>query len=91
MESLQMLEQGMAACVKNAEKNFVPGFIVYWKIKRCMELGEKSKEYVERRAGASERCLPYWFDGYKFLLLILSRLHFTIKKIVTIFDQNDTF
>ena len=26
--------------------------------KRCMELGKRSKEYVEGQAGASERCLP---------------------------------
>ena len=25
---------------------------------RCMELGKRSKEYVEGQAGASERCLP---------------------------------
>ena len=58
MESLQMLEQGLAACVKNSDEfqswlNSMLGDHT-----RCMELGKRSKEYVEGQAGASERCLP---------------------------------
>ena len=58
MESLQMLEQGLAACVKNAEEFRSWIYSLLEDRKRCMELGEKSKEYIEGQAGASERCLP---------------------------------
>jgi len=58
MESLQMLEQGLAACVRNAEEfqSWIHNLLE--DRKHCMELGKKSKEFVEGQAGASERCLP---------------------------------
>ena len=58
MESLQMLEQGLATCINNSDEfqswlNSMLGDRM-----RCMDLGKRSKEYVEGQAGASERCLP---------------------------------
>jgi 3-deoxy-D-manno-octulosonic-acid transferase len=58
MESLQMLEQGLAECVKNAEEFQSWLYNLLDNPKRCLDLGKKSKEYVEGQAGASERCLP---------------------------------
>ena len=58
MESIHMLEQGLAACVKNAEEFQSWLFNLLDNPKRCLELGKKSKEYIEGQAGASERCLP---------------------------------
>ena len=56
MESLQMLEQGLAACVKNADEFNSWLFNLLDDRKRCKELGEQSRDYVEGQAGASERC-----------------------------------
>ena len=58
MESLQMLEQGLAACVKNADEFHSWLFNLLGDRKSCKELGKQSREYVEGQAGASERCLP---------------------------------
>ena len=58
MESLHMLEQGLAACLKNAEEFQSWLYNLLDNPKRRLELGKKSKEYVEGQAGASERCLP---------------------------------
>ena len=58
MESLKMLEQGLAACVKNSDEFQSWLNSMLDDRKRCMELGKRSKEYVEGQAGASERCLP---------------------------------
>ena len=58
MESLQMLEQGLAACVKNSDEFQSWLNSMLSDRTRCMELGKRSKEYVEGQAGASERCLP---------------------------------
>ena len=58
IESLQMLEQGLATCVNNSDefKSWLNSMLD--NRKRCMELGKRSKKYVEGQAGASERCLP---------------------------------
>ena len=58
MESLQMLEKGLAACVKDADEFRGWLFNLLDDRKRCRELGKQSREYVERQAGASERCFP---------------------------------
>ena len=58
MESLQMLEQGMAACVNNAEEFHSWLFNLLDDREHCKELGKQSREYVEGQAGASERCFP---------------------------------
>ena len=53
-----MLDQGLAACVKNADEFHSWLFNLLNDRKRCMELGKKSQEYVEGQEGASERCYP---------------------------------
>ena len=58
MESLQMLEQGLAVCVKNADEFNSWLYNLLDDQNRCRELGKQSREYVEEQAGASERCLP---------------------------------
>ena len=58
MESLQMLEQGLAACVKNADEFHSWLFNLLDDRNRCKELGKQSRNYVEGQAGASERCFP---------------------------------
>jgi len=56
MESLQMLENGLAKCVKNSDEFKSWLYNLLDNPKLCLELGKKSKEYVEGQAGASERC-----------------------------------
>ncbi|GIT71827.1 MAG: hypothetical protein Ct9H300mP28_16410 [Pseudomonadota bacterium] len=53
-----MLEQGLAACVKNADEFHSWLYNLLDDRKRCKELGKQSREYVEGQAGASERCFP---------------------------------
>ncbi len=58
MESLQMFEKGLAACINNSVefRSWLHKLLSDRKL--CLELGKQSKEYVEGQAGASERCLP---------------------------------
>lgn len=58
MESLQMLEQKLAACVNNTTefRNWMLDLLE--DRNRCQQLGKQSREYVETQAGASEKCFP---------------------------------
>ncbi len=58
MESLQMLEQGLASCINNSDEfqSWLHNLLDDRKL--CLQLGRQSKKYVECQAGASEICLP---------------------------------
>ena len=58
IESLQMLEKGLAKCINNSDEFRSWFYNLLDDRKLCLELGKKSKEFVEGQAGASERCLP---------------------------------
>lgn len=58
MEGLQMLEQKLAACVKNSGEFREWLFDLLGDRKHCEQLGKRSREFVEAQSGASERCVP---------------------------------
>ena len=55
---LQMFEKGLAACINNSNefRSWLHNLLDDREL--CLELGKKSREYVESQAGASKRCLP---------------------------------
>jgi 3-deoxy-D-manno-octulosonic-acid transferase len=57
-EALQMLEQKLVNIVKNPAEFRKLLFDLLANQERCLELGRRSKAFVESQAGAAELCVP---------------------------------
>ncbi|GIT09301.1 MAG: hypothetical protein CM1200mP30_29310 [Pseudomonadota bacterium] len=66
MESLQMLEQGLAACVKNADEFHSWMFNLLDDRKRCKELGKQSQSMLKGRQERQRDVSLYWSADLKF-------------------------